>query len=660
MLRFFNKDGPVAKAVGRYEERPQQAEMACAVARALEGGGHLVVEAGTGVGKSLAYLAPAAMWALARGKRVAVATYSKALQEQLVKKDIPGLAKALAAENKFVTSALLMGSENYLCLRRLDIALRRQAGLFDSPARAEILNGLRACAATARTGLRQELPLRVPEQLWENVRRESELCAGKLCPKKDFCLWRRDVSRARAAQITVVNHHLFFAGMYGIPWDAAILDEAHNIEDVSAQYLGASVSGRDITRILDGIFSASSKRGSAARFILAGTAEGDAVSNALDAAASAADDFFSAAARNAGIELQPRSVRVTKPDFAPDTITPALAGAANALANIISRAKDMEEELALKSSRDKLTEAVSALKRFLKCDSRDFAYWVEGRSFRGRTHVSLQITPLDVSGELAKTLFASGQPVIMTSATLAVDGGFDYFRKRTGLPPCEDKIISSPFDYRKQAGLYIASDMPCPRNETQAYEAAVIKAAEEIIRSVDGGVFVLFTSWNFLQRAAGEIAAKLGSRPLFIQGEMQPSVLVKEFKTAGNGVLFATDTFWQGVDVPGKALSCVIITRLPFLAPDSPVEQARAQWYAERGQEIFGQYTLPRAVIKFHQGFGRLIRRKSDRGAVAVLDPRILGMRYGAKFIGAVPQCARLESAAELRVFFAESRTEEE
>ena len=654
-LDFFRHNGPVARAVGRYEERPQQAQMAGAVARALDKGGHLVVEAGTGVGKSLSYLAPAALWAIKRGKRVVVATYTKALQEQLIKKDIPGLSRALAEEGLDIKSALLMGSENYLCLRRLDMARRKNAGHFDEAQKNEFFHALAAAGENAASGLRQELP-KVPENIWEAVRRETELCAGKSCPWRESCLWRKDIALARSSQLVVANHHLFFAGLYALPWDAVIIDEAHNMEEVSAQYFGVSLSSYEVRRLLEGIFS-SSRKGCAARFVSDGMTEGLAVCDAVARAERGAELFFAAVARLAGVvvsAVEGRSVRVTVPQAVEDTLSPELEEVSRALSSCLARANDLEEELALKASRERALAAIAAVRKFLKCDRRDCAYHMETRVLRGRLRAEINVTPLDVSEELASTLFGIDKPVIMTSATLAVDGGFSYFKKRVGLTDCAEKIISSPFDYSRQAALFIAPDMPAPRQEPQAYDRAVMDVLREIIAAVDGGIFALFTSWNLLLKSSGELMRDKGSRQFFRQGELPPSTLVKEFKHAGNAVLFATDTFWQGVDVPGKALSCVVITRLPFLAPDSPVEQARAELYAQRGLDMFSEYTLPRAVIKFHQGFGRLIRRKTDRGAVAVLDPRILTMGYGAKFLRAVPQCRRLESTAELRAFFLE------
>ena len=653
-LEFFRPDGPVARAVGRYEERPQQVQMAFAVARSLDSCRHLVVEAGTGVGKSISYLAPAALWALKRGKRVVVATYTKALQEQLIKKDIPGLACALADGGMEIKSALLMGSENYLCLRRLELARRKSAGFLDSAQNMEFFHALAAAGENSDSGLRQDLP-KVSESAWENVCRESELCAGKSCPWRDSCLWRKDVARARASQLVVANQHLFFSGMYAIPWDAVIIDEAHNMEEVSAQYLGASLSSYEMRRLLEGIFS-SSRKGCAARMVSDGLPEGLALSDAVACAERGAEQFFASAARFAGVEAasaEGRSVRVTVPCVIEDTLSPELENISRAISESLARAADLEEELALKASRERALSAMTTVRAFLKCDRRDCAYHIETRFTRGRLRAEVSITPLDVSRELADTLFGLDKPVVLTSATLAVDGKFDYFRSRVGLEECTEKIISSPFDYKKQAALLTVRDMPSPRQEPLEYEKAVIRSLKDIIASVDGGIFLLFTSWNLLSRAAGELLRDKGSRQFFIQGELPPASLIKEFKHVGNAVLFATDTFWQGVDVPGKALSCVVITRLPFLAPDSPVEQARAELYAQRGLDMFSEYTLPRAVIKFHQGFGRLIRRKSDRGAVVVLDPRILTMDYGAKFLRAVPSCLKLASVEELRGFFA-------
>ena len=299
--------------------------------------------------------------------------------------------------------------------------------------------------------------------------------------------------------------------------------------------------------------------------------------------------------------------------------------------------------------------AVEQLKTFLQCKSKEHAYWVEVSQSKRAPYTALNMAPLDVSESLRKDLFGKHCPVILTSATLAVDGSFAMLKSRLGLDESSEVLLDSPFEYERQAVIYNAPDIPDPK-EHEAYERAVLEQCPKIASVVAGGIFVLYTNWQLLEKTSKALTADSTSRPIFKQGEAAPQHLLNEFKKAGNGILLATDTFWQGIDVPGPALSCVIITRLPFLAPDTPLEEARHEWMAAKGMNVFNEYTLPKAIIKFRQGFGRLIRSNTDFGAVVILDPRIRTRKYGAKFLRSIPKCRQVGCLAELKEYFESKR----
>lgn len=653
---FFAPAGPVAQALKNFEPRKQQEEMSAAVYDAITEKKHLIVEAGTGVGKSLAYLLPSALWAVQNKKKIVVATYTKALQEQLTKKDLPIVKEMLEKSGVSLKYFLLMGSMNYLCLSRLQRSDKQGEELFeDLDSAQKVISELLEWVKTAESGCRTEIPFRTPRNVWEEVCRDPDMCIGKRCALKDSCLYRKAVVQAKQADLIVVNQHLFFAGIPIPAFDAVVFDEAHNLEEVASNFLGFSITDRKVKRLLDDIFNPKSGKGLAKRIKYPPANWFPEVKEAVSDAHFAAKTFFEDIREklqfgNFDGKIPAKAKRIREPGIVPNTLSGPLLALIALLSDAVGHSQLSTEEAEINAYLNRCKSMVEHLAAFLKCNAKEHAYWVEVSYSRRNQIISLNRAPVDVSEALRKELFEKHCPVILTSATLAVDNSFEMIKSRLGLDITAELLLDSPFDYEKQAVIYIPPDIPDPE-ENKAYEAAVINECLKIPSIVAGGIFVLCTNWHLLYKSFEALTINISGRPLFRQGEKLPQQLLTEFKHAGNGILLATDTFWQGIDVPGSALSCVVITRLPFISPDTPLEEARQEWMSAKGMNVFNEYTLPKAIVKFRQGFGRLIRSKTDFGAVIVLDPRIQTKRYGAKFLRSIPKCRKVGSLDEIKAF---------
>ena len=653
---FFAPGGAVERAMKNFEPRRQQGEMASAVYKAVVEGRHLVVEAGTGVGKSIAYLLPSALWAARGGKKVVVATHTKALQEQLVKKDLPVVKAILAEQGLPLKYFLLMGSANYLCLSRLERSGAHQSDLFDGPEEQGSAAELREWAKTGASGCRSEIPLKVAQRVWEEVCRDPDICLGRKCARREACLYRRDIALAKQADLLVVNQHLFFAGLPIPAFDAVIFDEAHNLEEVAAAFMGFSVTDRQVKRLLDDIYNPKSGRGLARRLKNPPAHWLADMRQAVGDAHFASAEFFQDITAKLGFvafegKAPAKAKRLREPAIVPNTLAAPLLALTVLLSQALGYSQADLEEAEIKSYLKRCLALAEQLNVFLECKSAEHAYWAEVSYSKRNPAVSLHRAPVDVADALRKELFEEGYPVILTSATLAVDGSFEMIKARLGLDKPAELLLDSPFDYERQAVVYLAPEIPDPQDGA-AYEAAVIKECARLPSAVAGGIFFLFTSWRLLVKSFSALAGRFPGRPMFRQGDKLPQHLLAEFRRAGNGILFGTDTFWQGIDVAGQALACVVIARLPFASPDTPLEEARQEWLAARGINVFNEYSLPKAVVKFRQGFGRLIRCRTDFGAVVVLDPRIRTKRYGAKFLRSIPRCPRVSDLSALKAFF--------
>lgn len=656
MEDIFGKQGLIAQHHPNFEFRPGQMAMASAVADALSSRHHLLVEAGTGTGKTLAYLVPA----VATGRRIIISTGTKNLQEQLYFKDVPFLQSVLPSKFR---ATYLKGRSNYLCLQRLKRA--EVSPVLTGLDEVDYFEQVRRWAAETEVGDRAELSA-LPENLpfWRHLDARSDICIGAKCPSFDPCFITRARQAALEADIVIVNHHLFFAdlALRGREWgqvlpdySAVIFDEAHQIEDIAAQYFGAAVTSfqlsdviSDISRlpIIDvdsvGEITKASARvmRMADQFWLAfvrsqddrqtsGPQEGRFTLNAR---------MFSRPSPNGEVELTPTGERFV-----------ALKTAFQRLLGCLGVVKQPPAEI--EAILRRIEQMKFDLDFIARGDDEKFVYWGERRG-RG---VFLHATPIDASGILNDRLFAKTETVVLTSATLTSANSFDFIRSRLGIDAAVELISESNFDYTTQALLYFPPKMPDPRDAgfTRAAADEIVK----LIRASQGRAFVLSTSYSQMQ-ALRSLVEPMVDFPILMQGEGSRSGLLERFRETTGAVLFATSSFWQGVDVRGEALSCVIIDKLPFAVPSDPVVGARQHLIDKHGGSSFNEYSVPSAIIALKQGIGRLIRSTSDRGVISILDPRIMTKRYGEAFRESLHPSPVTRKIEDVERFFARNSAE--
>ncbi|HYS26245.1 MAG TPA: ATP-dependent DNA helicase [Vicinamibacterales bacterium] len=677
----FADDGALARVIPGYESRQGQRAMASAVADVIEHGGTLVAEAGTGTGKTLAYLVPAIL----SGQRVLVSTGTKNLQEQIFFKDLPTLRDALG---KPFSATLMKGRSNYLCLHRFETyrdgvegntsVLRHGSGqaasrLIESGDRV-LLPIVDAWAKTTKTGDRAELR-ELPEDLplWKDIAADAETCLGSECPRYGDCFVTLMRQRAAESDVVIVNHHLLCAdaqlrkSAYGevIPTCATlVVDEAHQLEDVATQYFGIAVSNyriEDLVRDVDLQLSSFVGRGFTAR-------QTEDVTQATSRVTERSRTFFSALsmARMEAAESKARYTSETFIDYFQDgaMLAGALEGleATLVLAGRKAPPHERGERGEISDGRAgpfgpaETDEVVATLARrarelhqelsfLIRASDDDFVYYVESRG-RG---FFLRASPIDVSRLAKEALFDRMRTTVLTSATLAVEGSFEYFKSRLGIHEANQVRVPSEFDYARQALLYLPRRVPSPKSP--AFSAAAAREVIEILKRTRGRAFVLFTSYAMLRSVQPLVEMSLPF-PILVQGTAPRSTLLEQFRSTPNAVLLATSSFWQGVDVVGEALSCVIVDKLPFASPGDPITAARIESIRASGGDAFADYQVPLAILALQQGLGRLIRHRSDRGVLAVLDPRLRTMGYGRRFLDSLPPAPVTHDLAAVERFF--------
>ncbi len=648
---FFGEGGAIARTLGEhYEPRQQQIEMAEAVAGAMKSRSKVLIEAPTGVGKSFAYLAPAIRRALDTKDRIIIATNTISLQEQLLEKDVPALRRAFEIDEEDLRIELVKGRGNYLSIRRLELASRRQDRLLADAAARRSLHVIEDWAYETEDGTLSTLPVLERPAVWDRVQSDAGNCMGRRCAHYEACFYQRARRRMEQARILICNHAIFFSDLalraqssdagFLPKCDHVILDEAHSAEDVASDHFGLSLSEGRVEHLLRMLHHQRTQKGYLTHLGIDG-----AVVERLDAAIRAVLEaeaqsrvFFDALRRVAGGEG--RSLRIREAAIVENTVTPVFRDVANRLTHLRDAVDRDEDRYELNSYMQRASAIAIEAKALVEQELAGCAYWVETTGSAGaRMRVKLACSPVDVAPALREHLFERDISVTLTSATLTTTGGsFAHVKRRLGCEDAAEVRVDSPFDAAAQVKLIVDATMPDPRDP--AFDDELARRVQNQAIATKGGVFALFTSIATMKRISAMIRPELEAEGLTVLVQTvdgpRPKLL-EIFANDGSAVLFGVASFWQGVDVRGEALRNVIITRLPFDPPDRPLVQARHEMISEQGGDPFREDTLPRAVLRLRQGFGRLIRHRDDAGRVVILDPRIVTKSYGRGFLEALP-----------------------
>jgi ATP-dependent DNA helicase DinG len=652
--------GRIAQRLGNYEERPQQLRMAEAVAQAIASEQHLIAEAGTGVGKSFAYLVPAILAATAgqqdraesppgedepsrKRTRVVVSTHTISLQEQLIGKDIPFLNAVLPVE---FSAVLVKGRGNYISLRRLKGAVERAHSMFTTEQQIQQVDAILNWSKTTTDGSRASLDFRPLGEVWDEVASDSGNCLGRKCRTYDDCFYFKARRRAWNADILVVNHALFFSDLALrrenasiLPdYDVVVLDEAHTVEAVAADHLGIKVTSGQVDYLLNKLYNERTNRG-----LLVHHRHHEAQKLVVELRYKA-QDLFDSVRQWVSAKCPPNGRVKSPPEIRIDLSTPLL-GLARSMAVFAEALKEEADQIELTAAAERCGILAGSLDSWLKQSLKGGVYWVE-LAGRRKERTELLCAPVEVAPVLRDELFNKVKTVVLASATLAVGGqSFDFIKQRLGINKALELKLGSPFNFRENAKLILPRHMPDPTESPRDFEEAACERIKKYVDQTQGRAFVLFTSYKFLDYCARRLGSWLSQNgyTLYSQADGVPRTLMLErFRNDPRGVLFGADSFWQGVDVQGDALQNVIITKLPFSVPDHPLLEARLDAIREDGGIPFMEYQVPEAIIKLKQGFGRLIRSKTDHGQVALLDPRVRTKRYGKLFLDSLPECEQI------------------
>ena len=644
---IFSPGGIISQQLSGYEFREVQLRMANAVARAFAASEHLIVEAGTGVGKSFAYLIPAISLAVKTDQTVIVSTNTISLQEQLVTKDLPFLKRVLPRDFKAV---LAKGRRNYLSRRRLESLLTYERGLFDTMEEVDQVKDIVAWVETTADGSRADLPVQPLSHVWDKVASDRDNCLGRKCPTYDVCFYFKARHEMHEADLLVVNHHLLFSDLTlrqidpsaGIlpNYDYLIIDEAHHLEATATHHSSLEISNTQVKWLLDSLHNQRNNGGTAARFnsthLMSEVAEAREQANLFFDAVAAY--FANADGYSTTKRIDENSVDEV---FAKGNIldTP-LSRIEKTLKQLHDNATTDDDEQELASYYNQCKRLREELDLMIRQPNTDYIYWVETSRWGRTPRILLNATPVNVSQMLRETLFDAKESVIMTSATLSTNRNFDYFKKRIGINECQELLLPSPFDFKEQVKIHIPRSMPDP-NSVEFIPAAVSEI-KHYLKLTHGKAFVLFTSYKMMDEVYDEVApylAEIGIDAFKQGGELSRTDMLQAFREDTNSVLFGTSSFWEGVDVRGEALSNVVITKLPFEVPTHPVMEARVKQIKEQGGNEFMEFSLPEAILRLKQGFGRLIRTQTDQGIVVILDSRIRTRSYGKLFLDSLPPC---------------------
>ena len=653
---LFETGGQIAEELEGYEIRPQQIRMLEAVEEAIYHPKNLIAEAGTGVGKSLAYLVPFIDWAFTENKRVVISTYTKALQNQLFVKDLPFLKKVLDHDFKY---ALCMGSENYVCLRKA-YGNPSPSKKSQKKQSEKIFKWLE----TTETGLVTDMEFIPDRGVWDKFSRESDMCLGRKCPYGAECFHRMAREEQSKAHILITNHALLFTNMMLetsiLPvFHGLVLDEAHTLEDVATTHFGKEISNVGLKYLLERVVDLISEKMVKSSCRSDVEEEINEFKKRIETTNEVSNKFFTETSSIFGKEES--TIQFNGEKISSDDLRKSLEKLADSLTNLSETLKDAkgqkqgEENEILRVYADRLLKFSKSLNFIFDQKKEKYVFWVDIKKWRNNINYSFKAAPIDVDRHMQEYLFEKICPVVLTSATLSSSSReepFAFIKKRLGLKDCLELPLDSPFDYANNVMLYLPREIPDPNKEFSTFQKEVQKNIINIYEIMGGRIFALFTSYDMLNKVSEGIASSRSDINILKQGDLPRYVLLDVFKKRHDSILMGTMTFWQGVDVPGSALECVIITKLPFSVPSDPINASRIKSIRDQGLNPFIEYQLPQAVIMFKQGFGRLIRNHSDRGVVAILDPRVHTRYYGKEFINALPSCRQTDDTTDVRKFF--------